>query len=131
MKMNQKWINYVMMVGLVLQVIISTLTDSAVFEPTIQKWILVVFTGLLIVANGLVNYSKQWTSLVIMNVVLFVGYLGGALVEIVDMIPNLGDEGRAYILTVLGLMSTISNTIARSKGWLLAPKEPLIKEVKK
>lgn len=127
--MKQKWINYVMMAGLVLQILLSSLTDSTVFEPTVQKWILVVFTGLLILINGVITYSKQWTGLVIMNVILFLGYLGGAFVELVDMIPNLGDSGKAYILTVLGLVSTVSNTIAKNQGWLLAPKEPLIEEV--
>lgn len=119
MKSNQKWVNYVMMALLVIQTIIGFMTDNFVFKPEIQKWIVVSLTGIVIILNGAITHFKEMKGLVIMNITLFVGYLGGAFVDLIVEVPNISESAKVLILTILGLVSTISNTIAKAQGWLL------------
>ena len=109
--MKPKTINLFVAIATILQTILLSI-DQFKIEPSIHVWIMVVLTFGILVFNTLANWKSN--TMVVVNIVAFIGFFAGVIIDKIDLIPSLSEVAKANILAGATLAVTLSNIFKKA-----------------
>jgi len=104
--MKPKTINLFVAIATILQTILLSI-DQFKIVPEIHVWIMIILTFGVLLFNTLANWKSD--TMFIINLIAFVGFLAGGVIDKIDLIPTLSEVWKANILAGATLLVTITN----------------------
>jgi uncharacterized membrane protein len=111
--MKQSLANGIAFAILILQAILDAFNVFN-FEPEFKQWALVLLTGTIVILNAALSSFKEINALVIVNVLVFIlFFVGGIVDQVLHLVPGISTELKADIIMALGLVSNIVNLLLK------------------
>ena len=111
--MTQKTINILTIIVTILQTAILSI-PSLTIDHEAQKGLMVATAGAILIFNGALQNFRTLNTMLVINIISFVGFVAGGLVDYLDAIPNLSEVAKTNILTVTTLLVSLSNILSKN-----------------
>jgi hypothetical protein len=120
--MTQKTINILTIIVTILQTAILSI-PSLTIDHEAQKWLMVATAGAILIFNGALQNFRTINTMLVINIISFVGFVAGGLVDYLDAIPNLSEVAKTNILTVTTLLVSLSNILSKNLTSILGTQK--------